>query len=349
MRKREITFLFASIFLTGCRPRACVHYVPDKTPLGFAAQDIKNISELESWKGELRGKLRELLEAEEFGRRTRIPESVIVSSGSLPALAGEKTERLQIENVSVRSDLDGRMIPAFFVYEKGRAPEDFKEIVVVLHGHGSGGESYLALRPDLTDTILKAAAQGKVVFFPGIRSLGAFGIGKSHWRYHWFKKDGEFLREVLSDASCALRFLKHRFAQTARTTLVGHSLGGYVALHWAALDSGIDRALVSGSFVPYACFNSGMHDGCQRFKSIEAFAELTDVAGLIAPRPLLIHYGERDGHYSPAVDEAAERTRGIFFAAGAPEKFRFVLTPGAGHVLDPDLVSDFVAGEPEEL
>jgi len=68
------------------------------------------------------------------------------------------------------------------------------------------------------------------------------------------------------------------------------------------------------------------------------YGDTPHIAGLIAPRPLHLNFGELDGG-SPIqeVREGIEIIRGFYRQAGAEEHFRAFIQPGVGHVLSPEM------------
>jgi dienelactone hydrolase len=103
---------------------------------------------------------------------------------------------------------------------------------------------------------------------------------------------------------------------------VGLSGGGMVALFSAALDERITCAVVSGYFNTFRDSIMAIdHCLCNYVPSILQYAEMADIAGLVAPRPLLIESGERDPIFPAAATRRAlgELSR-IYAAFDAPER-----------------------------
>jgi pimeloyl-ACP methyl ester carboxylesterase len=115
-----------------------------------------------------------------------------------------------------------------------------------------------------------------------------------------YREPNEF-GECVLDALAALTFLKgtgHR-----RTTLIGHSFGGAVAINAGTLGSTVSGVIAISSQL------AGAH-----------------VAGDLAPKPLLLIHGTADTILSHQCSEM------IYERAGEPKQIR--LFPNGGHILN---------------
>lgn len=66
----------------------------------------------------------------------------------------------------------------------------------------------------------------------------------------------------------------------------------------------------------------------------ERHGDVPDIVGLVAPRPLLLNFGEKDeGSPMPEVHAAMETIGRAYAAANAADRFRFFIEPGQDHVL----------------
>lgn len=82
---------------------------------------------------------------------------------------------------------------------------------------------------------------------------------------------------------------------TGRVGMVGLSGGGTVTLYAAATDRRISAAVVQGALCPFRDSILAIgHCPCNFIPGLLEWAELQDVAGLIAPRPLLVVHGTQD-------------------------------------------------------
>jgi dienelactone hydrolase len=109
----------------------------------------------------------------------------------------------------------------------------------------------------------------------------------------------------------------------SRVLMMGNSGGGVATLYASACDTRIKVAVPSCSFCTLVGQNGVVHHcDCNAVPGILAWGEFSDVAGLIAPRHLLIVNGRRDSLFPLAeVDRAVEGARKIYATAGIPERF----------------------------
>ncbi len=141
------------------------------------------------------------------------------------------------------------------------------------------------------------------------------------------------LAERIFDVDRAIDYLLERGdADPTRIGVMGNSGGGTTTLFAAALLPRVRAAMPSCSFSTFqASIQSMFHCVCNYVPGILQVAEMGDVAGLIAPRPLVVVSGAEDGIFplGPAQAEFA-RVREIYANAGTPESCRHVVGMG-GH------------------
>ena len=114
-----------------------------------------------------------------------------------------------------------------------------------------------------------------------------------------------------------------------RIGLVGISGGGTVTVFGAALEPRIKAALVSGYLNTFAdSIGSLSHCIDNYVPGILNWAEMHDVAGLIAPRPLFVESGERDNIFPiEASLESVDRVRAVYRVFGAEERLEHEVFP----------------------
>ena len=124
-----------------------------------------------------------------------------------------------------------------------------------------------------------------------------------------------------------------------RVGCMGNSAGGTVAFYAACVEPRLRLAVVSCAFCPFA--DSWLADpprcACGYLPGIYAIADMPDLAGLIAPRHLLIVAGKED-HLAPveSVRAGAQRAGAAFEAAGTPDHIQLLVGDG-GHQFYPEL------------
>jgi hypothetical protein len=117
-----------------------------------------------------------------------------------------------------------------------------------------------------------------------------------------------------------------------RIAITGNSGGGTVSLFAAALDERISVCVPGSYFNTFrASIMSMEHCLCNHIPGMLQLGEMYDVAGLIAPRPLLAVNGVNDPIYpSVAAKEAFGHVQRIYAAMGVPERCELYLGDG-GH------------------
>jgi dienelactone hydrolase len=274
--------------------------------------------------------------------------------------------RIQALVMQVNDDLS---IPAYLlVPEAVRAPAS---AVIAIHGHGDI-EPCLGARDDYHHQFaLKLAQAGHLVLCPEIRGFGVLsdmaadraGHRLDYWNRAQRVNDRQFT--LVTDALIKgetlvgetvvdlLRWEDYLARQHGIRTVrvAGISYGGDLALVYPVFSSRVERIFASGTFGSFApifsrCYNAPAH--C--IPNILRWMDRADIAGLNAPRPLALHYGERDqpsrtnysAAYNETVPEALRQLRKIYAAAGAEEKVQLIVSPGKGHEMDVEALLAFM-------
>jgi hypothetical protein len=135
--------------------------------------------------------------------------------------------------------------------------------------------------------------------------------------------------------------------------VAGISYGGDLALTYPVFSDRVDRIYSSGSFGSFAgifsrCYNAPAH--C--IPGVLGWMDRSDIAGLNAPCPIRLHYGQNDvpgpDNNSAACNEtvapALVELRAIYKALGADEdRITLHVTPNAGHEMDNEDLQAFLA------
>jgi hypothetical protein len=105
---------------------------------------------------------------------------------------------------------------------------------------------------------------------------------------------------------------------TRRLGAMGISGGGMHTFYSTCIDTRIQACVVSGYYSTYRDSILAMHHcPCNFVPGIHAFGEMHDLVGLIAPRPMLVEAGKRDGIFPiGAVKRSVARGRNVYRVFG---------------------------------
>lgn len=244
----------------------------------------------------------------------------------------------------------GLAVPAYLLVPSG-APEPVPTVVCV-PGHGHGVDDIVGIeRADKADKddyqhefALQAVEQG-------LAALALEPLGFGHRRDQATRELGPDASACQPAAGAALLFgetmigwrvwdvMRALDLVETRTELdarrvgcVGISGGGTCTLFAAALEPRIRCAYVSGYLNTFRdSVLSIAHCIDNYVPGILNWAEMYDVAGLIAPRPLFSEAGRQDPIFPvAAAEEALRRVRAVYEVFDAPERVRQELFDG-GH------------------
>ena len=235
--------------------------------------------------------------------------------------------------------------------------------VMAIHGHSPGRcEGPLGLSDDgYNGFAMRLAEAGFVVLLPVHRGFGPLrdlAAGRDDLRLDYeqsmhfsyvtdcFVRGRTVVGENVADLLRWEEFLARELAIEA-VYAAGLSYGGDLALTYPLFSRRVERIFASGSCASFEdhfarCYNGPAH--C--VPGILTWMDRSDIAGLNAPRPLVLHFGELDTpsldpdrpNYAAArtqhTDRLGAETREIYAAAGAPGNVELVLTAGMAHAFD---------------
>ena len=122
------------------------------------------------------------------------------------------------------------------------------------------------------------------------------------------------------------------FLDTDNIALMGNSGGGTATYYTACLDERIKLAVPSCAVCTYKHSIAAMkHCVCNFVPNIANYFDMGDLAGLIAPRKLIVVNGKNDNIFpEPGVIESFEIIKSMYAAAGVPDNCALV-TGNGGH------------------
>ena len=197
--------------------------------------------------------------------------------------------------------------------------------VLALHGHGRGKDDVIGrsttaeeanrIQEQNYDYARQLALQGYVVLAPDARGFGE----RSDTGCHITGLTSIYLGrpivgQRLWDDSRALDLLESLpEVDGSRLACLGLSEGGKRTLFLAATDDRISCSVISGYFSSLlgeieAWDRLQNWDLCNAVPGLLAWADLPDIAALIAPRHLMVQQGDQDGLYTQAAVKAGFET-----------------------------------------
>jgi len=132
---------------------------------------------------------------------------------------------------------------------------------------------------------------------------------------------------------------------------VGFSLGGYRAWQVAALSEHVAATVSAGwmtglkdMMVPGDNTLRGQSAFYLLHPGLSRYLDIPDVAGIAAPRPMMLLGGEADPLFTPAgVRAAYARMRAVWDSQGAGHRLSTELWPGLGHVFTREMQDEAFA------
>jgi dienelactone hydrolase len=227
-------------------------------------------------------------------------------------------------------------VPAYVLIPKGRARGERLPAIVSSHGHGVGKIGQVgpeAPAGGYRGHAYSFACRGFVTIAPDYRRFGEraddphkYG-GRDPCNVNFIKGSLLGVNLLTLDIWDAVRCIdylqRRREVDPDRIGAVGNSFGGTMTMYISALDDRVKCAAVScylNTFEQYAIRQANFC-GSQYLPNLRAYAEVADVCGLIAPKPLLIIAGKQDeGFPFQATMKAYRQLRRIYSAAGALDR-----------------------------
>jgi dienelactone hydrolase len=204
------------------------------------------------------------------------------------------------------------------------------------------------------DVAVQAVQRGVIAIAPTTRGFAPADLpdlterhGGRHCRsqlMHCLLAGRTAIGERVWDLACLLDWAcRRRDVDPRRVLMMGNSGGGVATLYAAACDPRVSIAVPSCSFCSLVSLDGHIHHcDCNAVPGILGWGGIHDVAGLIAPRHLLIVNGAQDALFPVAeVDRAVGEVRRIYAAAGATDRLSHRYGEG-GHRFYKDLMWPFI-------
>lgn len=213
-------------------------------------------------------------------------------------------------------------MPFYILIPKDMEEGEKRPVVLAPHGHGCGGKEGIAGNCNIpiiqkgiekydSEYGLTMVREGYIVFCPDAR-----GTGERAEDVSIKNNEEDYMACSCNDLSFAaislgqsligmmtwdlMRLVDYietlDFCDASKIACVGLSGGGLQTLWLSALDERITASFVSGYF--YTIKSALLHThkcGCNFTPGLWKYVDIGDIAALIAPRPLIIETGDKDG------------------------------------------------------
>ncbi|MBN1341114.1 MAG: prolyl oligopeptidase family serine peptidase [Phycisphaerae bacterium] len=292
------------------------------------------------WHAELRERLIDLLRLPVLP--TEPPPVEVITSEDCGAYIREKIVMRAVDDLGV---------PAYLL--RPARGGGSRPAVLAIHGHGPGKSIPVDLPPPDYDTAgitegqrdyaIQAVNQGMIALAPDLRGFGELMLDDEASRQHGnsctqlacraMQAGRNLLGMRIADLIQFVDWLEARDdVDPKRICATGNSGGGTATLFLAAVESRIAVAVPGCYFCTFQDSTLAIHHcPCNYVPDLSTYAEMYDVAGLIAPRPLLVVAGQDDDIFPiQGVRRAFEELKEIYAAAHAERNIELYVGKG-GH------------------
>lgn len=281
-------------------------YKPEQSPYGFSA---RSRLAAEKWQRRVRPAFRRLLGFTNLAPSALSPKLI------------ERVDRGDHvrEKIILRTARDILMPVYLLLPKKAVRP---LPVIVAFHGHGYGVKDIVGLWEDGAerrtpdgyhkDFAVDICRRGFAVAAPEISCFGErrtdfsalnSSLGQAapstcaHTAMLAFHLGGSALGLRIHDGLRLVDYLgTRRDLDASRLGAMGISGGGMHTFFSTCLDLRIRACVISGYFCTFRNSIFGMsHCPCNFVPGLHQFGEISDMVGMIAPRPMLIEAGNRDG------------------------------------------------------
>jgi len=347
----EVKAYLDRLYAEDRRQHACRATTPDE----FAA-----------WQTEARRAFRELLGLPRIAAQAAA-QVAVEGDGHAPRVDLEE----RAEDMGTYARFRGRIetepdVTTHFWLLRPKTPGPYP-LAVTPHGH-ENGDTYVGIWEDdqtrqriiddERDVAVQAVERGFLTIAPATRGIGSSphaykveDVGERHGNRHCVCHSWQVVqvgRTLLGERVWDLmRILDWATGlpevDAQRVLMLGNSGGGMATAHTAACDERIAVAVPCCSYSNYMSPHGTLrHCPCNAIPGLFEFGEFWDVAGLIAPRPLLTVNGRHDAlHPVEEVDAAVARLEAIYRAAGAEGRYQHRYGP-AGHRFYRDIMWEWI-------
>ncbi len=322
---------------------ACALAAAEPSPTASSAADRPELAfdpagDFDAWQAKLRSRLRDLLAVPTTWNPA--VESTIRPDGA--------TDQYTVDRVEFEAE-PGQTVPGYLLRPKQAEPP--LPVMICLQGHSPGmhisiGRAKTAReRMSIAggrDVAVQAARHGWAALAIEQRAFGERavpGVACNDVALRELLRGRPLTGQRVFDVMRAVDFIAAQPDLDARRVgCMGNSAGGTVSFYAACLDERIRLAVVSCSFGTFeSTWLYKRHCACGYIPGLLKVADMPDLAGLIAPRHLILVAGRKDAIARfDGVEQGFRLARSAFAAAGCADRVT-LLAADAGHQFYPDL------------
>jgi len=292
--------------------------------------------EWETWRAGFRERLWDLLGVGDrpwkpyspMELRAEIEETIIIDG-------------LRRELVWLHTEEDLRVPVYLFLPAENNEP---RPAIVVFPGHGTIAQTAGLRRSYQRSNALKLARAGYVTLTMELRGFGRLdSIGHLQIDAASRLVGRTWYGMIVQDAMRVIDYLLTRpEVDPARIGATGIGSGGALTLYTAALDERVRAALVNSYLGKYVitCLDEE-HCPCNDVPGILRYAEMGDVAALLAPRPAMFVNGRRDPATSHAARESFAVAHQVYSFLGVPQHIKLIEPEEMDHYFDNQLARNW--------
>lgn len=295
-----------------------------------------NCDDWEIWRDGLRDRLWELLGVGERARRPLDEEE----------LKAEVEERVQLDDlwrelIWLQTE-ESLRVPVYLF-----RPVEVKKplpAIVVFPGHGTIEQTAGLQKSYQRANALTLARAGFITLTMELRGFSRLGsIGHLQIDASARLVGRTWYGLLVQDGMRVIDYLLTRPEVDPRSIgATGIGAGGALTMYTAALDERVRVAMINSYLGKYivTCLDES-HCPCNDIPSILSYAEMGDVAALIAPRPVMFVNGRRDPATSNAARESFAVVRQMYRFLGASHQTVLLEPEEMGHSYDNQLASNW--------
>ncbi|MFX1504362.1 MAG: alpha/beta hydrolase family protein [Promethearchaeota archaeon] len=261
---------------------------------------------------------------------------------------GIKTNQAKIKNNGILYEkssfisYDGLEIPTYIIYPPNFESNKKYPTIIIFSGHGSAKQAAFEENSYQHGAGIALSKKGFLVYVMENRGMGDLSYLGNHLRIDAVARiiGGTWYGEILTDALWLIENLHHHsYVDMNCIGTAGVSTGGAMSLIVTALNNNISAAYIQGylgSFKKTFGIRAN-HCLCGHIPGILKICDMSDIASLIAPRPLMFVNGTADIFYYIDAKEEFRKIIPSYKKLGSEEKLKLKIPEGIGHEFSTDI------------